>query len=94
VGLEDFLKSVIQQVKQHVKYESGELRLYPPHLLCMYLISEFRDIRDLQVAGEVLAVISILLQECRDVRVASMHFYINVLPKIDPYPYLVKLIHP
>jgi hypothetical protein len=85
----EFLKAVLLKVKR----EAGELRFYPPCTLASHLIQNLRNVKDVVLGEEVLAMIMILLQECRDEYVASLNTYINLLPQRDP-PYRIKLLHP
>jgi hypothetical protein len=90
MGLEDFLKTVMRLVKR----EAGELRLYPPHLLCAYLMSEFWNLRDVELGREALSLIMLYLSEALEKHGESLHMYINVLPEHDLYPYIAKLLRP
>jgi hypothetical protein len=89
----EYVGAFLRVVLQKVKREAGELRFYPPCTLASHLIQDFRNIRDVVLGEEVLAMIMILLQECRDEYVASLNTYINLLPQRDP-PYRIKLLHP
>jgi hypothetical protein len=86
VGLEDFLRTVMQLVKR----EAGELHFYPLHLLCAYLISEL----DEELARDALPLVMIHLSEVSSKHYESLYMYINILPKHDPYPYVAKLLRP
>jgi len=88
--LGDFLKTVMRLVKR----EAGEPRLYPPHLLFAYLMSEFRNLRDAELGREALSLIMLHLSEAREKHGESLHLYINVLPEHDIYPYIAKLVRP
>jgi hypothetical protein len=89
MGLEDLLKTVMWMVKR----KAGELRLYPLHLLCAYLMSELRNIRDEGLASEVLSLVMIQLSEARNEYNVSLQIYVNILPKHDLYLYVVKLLY-
>jgi hypothetical protein len=90
MGLEDFLKTVMRLVKR----EAGELRFYPLHLLCAYLMSEFRNLRDVELGREALSLLMIHLSEAQNEYNVSLQAYVNILPERDPRPYVVKLLYP
>jgi hypothetical protein len=86
-GMEGLLRTLMWFVKKH---EAGELRFYPLHLLCAYLISEL----DGELAREALPLVMIHLSEVRSEHYESLYTYMNILPEHDLYLYVAKLLRP
>jgi hypothetical protein len=89
MGLEGFLRAVMQLVK---KREGGELRFYPLHLLCAYLLSLIPE--DEGLAREALSLAEIHVVEVSDRHYESLYTYMNILPRHDLHLYIAKLLRP
>jgi hypothetical protein len=86
-GMEGLLRTLMRFMKKH---EAGELRFYPLHLLCAYLISEL----DGEFAREALPLAMIHLSEVRSEHYESLYVYMNILPEHDLYLHVAKLLRP
>jgi hypothetical protein len=86
--MEDLLRTVMRLVKKH---KAGELRFYPLHLLCAYLVSL---VDGEELAREVSSLVTIHMAEVSHKHYESLYTYMNILPEHDLYLYVAKLLRP